>query len=201
MQISEETENIIDLSESDPALGETKEKTFLDYIALAFTTFGVGFIPLAPGTWGSAVGVLIYLLVARVELKTLIFGANNGWKIAPMEEWRFEFSLIFLFVLTIIGIWSSSRSIKIFRKKDPPQAVVDEVVGQIVTFMFVPLELSWTLIIAGFLLFRLFDIWKPYPIDDLQVLPGGLGVVADDLLAGVYAGTCLVLLNAVLISL
>jgi phosphatidylglycerophosphatase A len=78
--------------------------------------------------------------------------------------------------------------------------VVDEVVGQFLTFLFVPFGLNWTLIIAGFLLFRLFDILKPYPIDYLQNLPTGLGVVADDLLAGVYAGTCLSIFYAVWIS-
>ena len=63
--------------------------------------------------------------------------------------------------------------------------------GQFITFAFIPFGLSWPFILAGFLLFRLFDIWKPYPIDDLQVLPGGLGVCADDIAAGVYAGICL----------
>jgi phosphatidylglycerophosphatase A len=92
------------------------------------------------------------------------------------------------------------RAVKIFQNKDPQQAVVDEVIGQLITFLFVPFGLSWRFVFAGFILFRLFDIWKPYPIDSLQNLPAGIGVCADDILAGVYAGTCLALIYAVRIS-
>jgi phosphatidylglycerophosphatase A len=73
---------------------------------------------------------------------------------------------------------------------------VDEVIGQLLVFLFVPFDISWKLILAGFLLFRLFDIWKPYPIDSLQNLPAGIGVCADDILAGVYGGAVLSLLYA-----
>ncbi|MCA1625430.1 MAG: phosphatidylglycerophosphatase A [Acidobacteria bacterium] len=95
------------------------------------------------------------------------------------------------------GIWASSRAVELFQNKDPQQAVVDEVIGQLITFLFVPFTVSWKFVAAGFLLFRLFDIWKPYPIDSLQNLPAGIGVCADDILAGVYAGTCLAVLYAV----
>jgi len=80
---------------------------------------------------------------------------------------------------------------------DPHEAVVDEVMGQIVALLFIPFTTSWKLILAGFVLFRLFDIWKPYPIDELQSLPKGIGVCADDLLAGVYAGICLAIIYTV----
>ncbi|NJM53917.1 MAG: phosphatidylglycerophosphatase A, partial [Blastocatellia bacterium] len=66
---------------------------------------------------------------------------------------------------------------------------------------FIPFTFSWQLILAGFLLFRLFDIWKPYPIDSLQSLPAGIGVCADDILAGVYAGACLSIIYAISLSL
>ena len=75
--------------------------------------------------------------------------------------------------------------------------MVDEVIGQLIVFLFIPFTSSWYLIAAGFLLFRLFDIWKPYPIDDLQNLPGGIGVCADDMLAGVYAGVCVSIIYAI----
>jgi len=88
-------------------------------------------------------------------------------------------------------MWASGRSIPLLGNKDPSEAVVDEVIGQLITFMFVPFGISWPFVLAGFLLFRLFDIWKPYPIDALQILPGGIGVCADDILAGVYAGLSL----------
>jgi phosphatidylglycerophosphatase A len=70
--------------------------------------------------------------------------------------------------------------------------------GQIVTFLFIPFTTDWRWLLAGFFLFRLFDIWKPYPIDDLQSLPKGLGICADDLVAGVYAGICLSIVYAVI---
>jgi len=73
--------------------------------------------------------------------------------------------------------------------------------GQIVTFLFIPFTTDWRLILAGFVLFRIFDIWKPYPIDDLQNLSGGLGICADDLVAGVYAGICLSVIYAIMLSL
>ena len=69
--------------------------------------------------------------------------------------------------------------------------------GQFITFCFIPFGLPWPFILVGFLLFRLFDIWKPYPIRDLEMLPGGLGICADDIVAGVYAGVCLAIGYAV----
>jgi phosphatidylglycerophosphatase A len=78
---------------------------------------------------------------------------------------------------------------------------VDEVLGQLITFLFVPFGVGWPFILAGFFLFRLFDIWKPYPIDGLQVLPGGLGICADDMVAGVYAGVCLSVIYAASFSI
>ncbi len=93
------------------------------------------------------------------------------------------------------------RAVKLFGDKDPSRVVVDEVMGQFIVFLFVPLEISLWLVAAGFFLFRLFDIWKPYPIDSLQSLPGGIGVCADDILAGIYAGICLNLIYAISLSL
>jgi phosphatidylglycerophosphatase A len=90
-----------------------------------------------------------------------------------------------------VGTWASGRTIAIFGRSDPSQAVVDELMGQFITFAFIPFGVSWPFILAGFLLFRLFDIWKPYPINALEMLPGGLGICADDIVAGVYAGICL----------
>jgi len=85
--------------------------------------------------------------------------------------------------------------------EDPSEAVVDEVMGQLVTFCFIPLGLHWELILGGFLLFRAFDIWKPFPVRALEGLPGGLGVCADDIVAGVYAGICLAIGWAVYLAL
>jgi len=177
-----------------------KKKTALDYFSLAVTTCGVGYIPLAPGTFGSAVGVLIYLLVAFIEAKLGLYFTQNGWQNAQISAWIHAFNLLLFLLFCLLGIWASGRATELFQSKDPQKIVVDEVIGQLITFLFVPFAVSWHFVLAGFLLFRLFDIWKPYPIDSLQNLPAGIGVCADDILAGVYAGTCLALIYAVRIS-
>lgn len=173
---------------------EPHRKNPLDYFSLAVTTFGVGYLPLAPGTWGSMVGVAIYLIFGWFEAN-----ANASLKSlndAQVSAWIHAFNLIIFLLFCLLGIWAASRATKLFRHKDPSQAVVDEVIGQLITFLFIPFTFSWKLILAGFLLFRLFDIWKPYPIDSLQNLPAGIGVCADDILAGVYAGVVLSLIYA-----
>ncbi len=175
---------------------ETVEKRnpsgIVDYIALALTTFGVGYIPGAPGTYGSAVAVAIYFGVVSFEIR--------GWYgVGIPFHWALNALLLIIFCL--IGIWASGRTAPIFGRKDPSQAVVDEVMGQLITFAFIPFGISWPFILAGFLLFRLFDIWKPYPIDSLQSLPGGLGICADDIVAGVYAGICLAVGYAVYLTI
>lgn len=176
------------------------KKNLLDYFAVALATFGVGFIPLAPGTWGSAVGVLIYLFFARVQTHFNAHLLQSGFTSAQSAA-----SIHFIFALALLlfcffGIWAASRAAKIFNRKDPGKVVVDEVMGQLIVFLFVPFGVSWTIIFAGFFLFRLFDIWKPYPVNLLENLPEGLGICADDILAGVYAGICLALFYAVSFS-
>ncbi|HEX8251172.1 MAG TPA: phosphatidylglycerophosphatase A [Pyrinomonadaceae bacterium] len=172
-------------------------KTFLDYFSLAITTFGVGYIPLAPGTRGSAVGVLIYLGFCQIEASASAYFALRGWQEAQITAWAHVFNAVLFLLFCLLGIWAASRATKLFKHKDPSQAVVDEVIGQLLVFLFVPFDISWKYILAGFLLFRLFDIWKPYPIDSLQNLPAGIGVCADDILAGVYAGAILSLFYAI----
>jgi phosphatidylglycerophosphatase A len=188
--------------EAEKLAGEkVKKRTPLDYFALAVTTFGVGYLPLAPGTYGSIVGVLIYLLFRWFEAKSFAgFGAKN-WTAAQITAWIHAFNLIIFLLFCLLGIWAANRATQLFQKKDPQEAVVDEVIGQLIVFLFVPFDISWKLILAGFLLFRLFDIWKPYPIDSLQNLPAGIGVCADDILAGIYGGVCLSLLYAVTLML
>ena len=177
-----------------------KDKTPLDYFALAVTTVGVGYLPLMPGTYGSIVGVGIYLLFGWLETgASQNFGAS-GWSGGQIAAWLHAANLIAFLLFCLLGVWAANRATILFKNKDPQEAVVDEVIGQLIVFLFVPFGIHWTFVLAGFLLFRLFDIWKPYPIDSLQNLPAGIGVCADDILAGVYAGTCLALLYAVSIS-
>ena len=177
------------------------KKTFLDYFSLAVTTFGVGYLPLAPGTWGSMVGVLIYLFFAWLESNSGIYFLQRGWTEAQFAAWLHAFNLIIFLLFCLLGVWAASRATELLGDKDPPQAVVDEVIGQLLVFLFIPFGFEWFYIVSAFLLFRLFDIWKPYPIDSLQNLPGGIGVCADDILAGIYGGICLAVLYAVRISL
>jgi phosphatidylglycerophosphatase A len=178
-----------------------KQKTSSDYFALAMTTFGVGYLPLMPGTFGSLVGVAIYLLVWWVETQLSFHFLDKGWNTEQITAWFHAVNLIIFLLFCLVGVWASGRATQLFQNKDPQKVVVDEVMGQLLVFMFIPFGLHWFYVVAGFLLFRLFDIWKPYPIDSLQNLPAGIGVCADDILAGVYGGTCLALLYAVRISL
>ncbi len=172
-------------------------KTPLDYFALAVTTFGVGYLPLAPGTYGSAVGVLIYLLFGWLENNVSANFIQNGWTNPQIAAWTHVFNLGIFLPFCLLGIWATNRATILFRKKDPQEAVVDEVIGQLIVFLFVPFDAHWYFVLSGFVLFRLFDIWKPYPIDSLQNLPAGIGVCADDILAGVYGGICLSLIYAI----
>jgi phosphatidylglycerophosphatase A len=144
-------------------------KTRSDWAAVAIATAGgVGFAPKAPGTAGSVVGLLIYLLIEWL----------GGGRYYPH-------AIIFLF---IVGIWASSRVENLWGH-DSSRIVIDEVVGQMITFGIAAgrYQLSAFHIILGFGLFRLFDIVKPFPIRYLERLRGGLGVVADDVAAGIYA--------------
>lgn len=177
------------------------KKTPVDYFSLAVTTFGVGYLPVAPGTWGSMVGVMIYLAIAWTEASVGITLLERNWSLAQISAWTYAVNLIVFLLFCLVGIWAAGRATHLFKNKDPQQAVVDEVMGQLIVFLFVPFGLHWGFVLTGFLLFRLFDIWKPYPIDSLQNLPAGIGVCADDILAGVYGGVCLSIIYAVYLML
>ena len=129
------------------------------------TGAGSGYLPMAPGTWGSALGVLIWLLIGRLSLPS--FAAIVG----------------FLFIL---GTISAGAAEKIVNRGDPEIVVIDEVVGQLIALTAVPMHP--VAVIAGFLLFRFFDILKPFPVGWVdQHLHGGLGIMLDDVIAGLYA--------------
>jgi len=142
---------------------------------LLATAGGAGYLPIAPGTAGSAVGVVVFLLI-------------RGWSGAGIA--------MLVAVVTLVGIWASGRAAAHFGREDPGPVVIDEVAGQLVTLAATGVGLSGAA--AGFLLFRLFDIAKPWPVNRLESLPGGLGIMADDLMAGVYGYACLLLLTRLL---
>ncbi len=170
-----------------------------DYVALAIATCGVGYFPIAPGTMGSLVGVGVYILLRRIVLKYIFAMMDQRSVIPEYQEIGASFGLIcVLLVVTVAismaGIWAASRAERLLGRKDPSAVVIDEVVGQLITFAFVPYSLAAPAIAVGFVLFRAFDIVKPYPIRRLEGLQSGLGIVADDILAGLYAGIVLTLI-------
>jgi phosphatidylglycerophosphatase A len=131
-----------------------------------------GYFPIAPGTVGSAAGLVVYLLV--------------WWTRSPIVE-------VGLIVVTfVVGTWAATHAEHYFGAIDPGQVVIDEVLGMLVTLAFIPV--GWTGALAGFFLFRVFDVIKPYPANRLEKLHGGFGIMADDAMAGVYANICLRLL-------
>lgn len=178
-----------------------KPRTGQDYLALAIATCGVGYLPLAPGTWGSLVGIGLYLLVRGISMK-LFFGLAVGrnFNLLHIAYGVIAFELVAVFAIALIGTWAASHTEKLSAAKDPGKVVIDEVVGQFIALIPVPFVLGtawWTAILA-FIFFRFFDIVKPYPARKMESLHGGLGIMADDVVAGVYAG--LVVAVAVVIS-
>ena len=142
-------------------------------IALVLATwFGCGLFPWGPGTVGSLAAVAIAWLVEQY------LGGTR----------HFLFGMIF--ILMMPAIWSSTVSAKLLKKEDPGKIVIDEVLGQWVTLLGAP-AFSLPSLVAGFLLFRIFDIWKPWPVRRFEALPGGYGIVADDLVAGICAALIL----------
>src|SRR6185369_6450458 len=139
----------------------------IDFVALAIATCGVGYLPLAPGTFGTLVGVGIFWLLVRVNPLVII---------------------VAILAVTFAGIWAGSRVEQVSGRKDPGKVVVDEVAGQMIALFPLTLLGRWSIgaVILSFILFRFFDIVKPYPANRLQDLDGGMGIMFDDLVAGVY---------------
>ncbi|NQU95535.1 MAG: phosphatidylglycerophosphatase A [Candidatus Omnitrophica bacterium] len=131
------------------------------------TVFYVGFVPVAPGTVASLLGVLLYLAVRNHP--ALYFSLTA--------------------ILLAVGFWSSTVAEKNFSKKDPREIVIDEFSSVLLIYLFIPFSLKF--LIIGFLLFRFFDIVKIPPIKKLEALPGGLGIMLDDIAAAVLANLIL----------
>lgn len=170
-------------------------RTAGDYVALAVATCGVGLIPLAPGTWGSAVGVFVYLGVWRAG-EFIFRQSASGQTAASRQTFLTTLLLLVVVAVSYAGTWAATRAEKLLGRKDPGAVVIDEVAGQLITFLFVPWGAGFWTLAAGFVAFRVFDIWKPYPVRRLESLALGLGVMADDVLAGAFAATLMSLLLA-----
>jgi len=139
------------------------------WATLVATFFGTGCLKPGPGTWASLATVLVWALAS-----SQIPAANRTWA-----------TMIAAALVTLIGIPAATRVARSSGLKDPQFVVIDEVAGQLVTLIAVPL--AWKTFVAGLILFRVFDIWKPFPIRRLERLPEGTGIVVDDLGAGLYA--------------
>ena len=138
-------------------------------IVLFSTFFYLGFIPLGPGTFGTIGAIpFYYFLISFLD--------------------QLSYLLVILLVISL-SIFISNEAVKIFNDKDPNQVVIDEVVGFLVTMIFIPFSI--TNIVAGFILFRFFDITKPYPLRNLEKLKDGYGIVLDDVAAGLWANAVL----------
>jgi phosphatidylglycerophosphatase A len=138
------------------------------FVALALATFaGIGYIPFAPGTFGSLAGLLVWWLLP------------GSWVIRAVA----------IAALFVLGAWSGGVAERHFATTDPGPVVIDEVMGMLVTLFLNPV--GWTGAALAFVLFRASDIVKPYPANRLERLHGGVGVMADDFMAAVYANLAL----------
>jgi phosphatidylglycerophosphatase A len=139
------------------------------WAVLVSTFFGIGRMRPGPGTWGSATTVLLWAAIAR--------GFSGNARTAA--------AIGFAIGIVLLSIPAATQVARATGRKDPQFIVIDEVAGQIIALIAVPL--TWQAFLAAFILFRVFDILKPPPVRQLERLPGGTGIVLDDVAAGIYA--------------
>ena len=183
------------------------------------TAGGLGYLPKAPGTWGSLAGLALAIAPFWATLVTDLHLNGRPWQ---SNDTVLGTQLVLTVLVGALGVWSASRAAEFWRIKDPQRVVIDEVSGQHLTLLLgcgIPLwwkpvqylpttgahtvglissisPLNWKYLLLGFLLFRLFDIWKPFPARQAESLPGGWGIMADDWIAGIYAALGLWLARA-----
>jgi phosphatidylglycerophosphatase A len=133
------------------------------------TFFGIGHLRPGPGTYASAVTVLLWWALAQA--------IGSGWQLSV--------AVVLALAITVLGIGPSTRVARESGLKDPGFVVIDEVAGQLIALIAVPLD--WKYLLAGFILFRGFDITKPFPLRRMEALPEGTGIMMDDVGAGLYA--------------
>ena len=209
-----------------PDAAPAKRPRFALFIA---TACGLGYIPLAPGTWGSLAGLVLafvpswaFLILSMAYIVLKRGDASVGlFFSAELRNPLFLAQVLLTILVAAIGVWSASKAAKFWAVKDPQKVVIDEVSGQHLTLLAglgIPIwwrglagnpqptgfafetpwfswhtttVLNWKYLLLGFILFRLFDIWKPFPARQAESLPGGWGIMADDWVAAAYAAICL----------
>jgi phosphatidylglycerophosphatase A len=169
-------------AKSNAAAAASARKPWLSFFLA--TAGGVGYLPAAPGTWGSLVGVLLYAILRNP--------LGSGLGLHFHTNYSMVFSLLLIggaiaVVIGMIGVTASSRVARFVGRKDPQFVVIDEVSGQFLTYLLALAPLNWKYLLLGFILFRGFDTWKPFPARQAESLPGGWGIMADDWMAGIYA--------------
>ena len=203
---------------SSAAAKPRKKPRFALFVA---TAAGLGYLPKAPGTFGSLAGLILAVLPYWVFYVVLILvlstkrGNDSFFFVVSERHWDpFLWTQILLAIsVAAIGVWSADRAAKFWRQDDPQRVVIDEVSGQHLALLIgcgVPIwwrsapefpwdalplglvtvraVLNWKYLLLGFILFRVFDIWKPFPARQAESLPGGWGIMTDDWVAGIYAG-------------
>ena len=160
------------MANKNPDIPDLNRKVLSNPVHFLAFGFGSGLAPFAPGTFGTLAAIPLYLLMQPLSLTMY---------------------LIVTAVVCVVGIWICDRSSEMLGVHDHSGIVWDEFAGYFVTMIAAPA--GWLWVIIGFALFRLFDIWKPWPISVLdKQVHGGLGIMVDDILAGVFAAVCLQLL-------
>jgi len=173
---------------------------------LIATGFGLGYLPKAPGTWGSAAAIIIATIIS-----TLLSVSLERTSTQDLLYYHWVCYLAVLLLTSLSGVWASTVVVQYLGRQDPPIIVIDEISGQLITVLVAGWDVviatfinpdggfvcvarvvpQWKYLLAGFILFRVFDIWKPWPIRQAEKLPGGWGIMADDWVAGIYAALCL----------
>ena len=162
---------------------------------LLATWFGLGYLPKAPGTWGSlgALGLVLLMAWANTQnhSSTSAVPANGNFWTTGLLPGSGEVAITLM--IAVMGVIVAGRASRYVQIEDPQWVVIDEVSGQLLTYylFFWRLPLNWKSWLLGFILFRALDIWKPFPARQLEHLPGGWGIMADDWMAGIYAALVL----------
>jgi phosphatidylglycerophosphatase A len=162
---------------------------------LLATWFGLGNLPKAPGTWGSAGGSVLAIFMTwfmfhRIAPILRVERDVSFWTSTFLASYG---EVLVAVIISAVGVIVAGRAARYAQIEDPQLVVIDEVSGQLITYylFFMVMPLNWKSWLLGFILFRLFDIWKPFPARQLERLPGGWGIMADDWMAGIYAAIVL----------